>query len=338
MKKALSVALLIGVLLLVVAAVAGVIYHVFSPALPASAVSSLPVAGDGSPDPSGAPRAVMPPDTTVGDLSSTLPPPVEDRPSAPVPPVPAPAGQDQPAGKVVDYGGGVSVLPAERTIILKGRTCVAMNEGLEWGIVLSRGKEYESVVAVDADASMIQFTLIALGYNQGGGVDVQGDQRVPTGDRLIVEVEWELEGTRTTRRLEELVWNIAQKRRMLSTSFVFTGSKMITDSETNSVVFAATAERLVLALYRDPAAILNNPLETGSDDIYYIANRRTLPPKGTPVTVYIRPVPAAEPAPAASPENASAALPAAAPAQGPPLAAPPASPLPAAPPPAGAGE
>ncbi|HHN46315.1 MAG TPA: hypothetical protein ENN09_02635, partial [Planctomycetes bacterium] len=211
-----------------------------------------------------------------------------DAPPAHVPPAPPPPEPPPvPHGKTVDYGGGVVVMPDERIVVLKGRTCVAANEGLEWAVVLYRGKEYESVVAVEADASMIQFALFALGYTPGGNVDVQGDPRTPLGDRLVIEVEWEREGKTVRRRIEDLVWNLELEQPMKRTHFVFTGSRMQVDPETNSVVFLADVERLVAALYRDPAAILNNPLETGVDDIYYIANRRTLPPKGTPVTVYM---------------------------------------------------
>jgi hypothetical protein len=256
-----------------------------------------------------------------------------------------PSSTEQPAPpqvekkpKIVDYGGGVTVIPDERTIVLKGRTCVAGNEALEWAIVLSRGKEYESVIAVDADASVIQFALIALGYNAGGGVETLGDPRTPVGDPVIIEVEWieqqaapgsidsfasmagverpgetahsgtgAPQAAKTRRcRLEELVWNAPEGAPMEPTPFIFTGSRMTTDPETNKIIFLASSEHLVAALYRDPAAILNNPLKTGADDIFYVANRRTLPPRGTPVTVYLKPVP--KPPEPASSESAETPL------------------------------
>jgi len=215
------------------------------------------------------------------------------------PAVPAPAEVknqgdgtgEKAAAKVVDYGGGVSVIPNEHTVILKGRTCVAGNEALEWAVVLTRGKDYESVVEVEADASMIQFALIALGYEAGGGVDKLGDPRTPTGDGLIIEVEWELGGKKTHCRIEELIWEDAKAAVMEKTPFIFTGSKMITDPETNKTIFLANSERLVAALCREPAAILNNPLNTGVEDTFYIANTKALPPKGTSVTVFLKPAP-----------------------------------------------
>jgi hypothetical protein len=248
------------------------------------------------------------------------------------PAVPAPAevkNQGDSAGekaaqKVVEYGGGVSVIPDEHTVILKGRTCVAGNEALEWAVVLTRGKDYESVVEVDADASMIQFALIALGYEAGGGVDKLGDPRTPTGDGLIIEVEWELGGKKTHCRIEELIWEEARAVVMEKTPFIFTGSKMVTDPATNKTIFMANSERLVAALCREPAAILNNPLNTGVEDTFYIAHTKTLPPKGTPVTVFFKPAPKKS-----APNQASPA-----PAEPAPATPPPAEPVSATPPPA----
>ena len=78
---------------------------------------------------------------------------------------------------------------------------------------------------------------------------------------------------------------------MHRTPFVFTGSGTIMDPETNKVTFLAERDRIVAALWRDPSAMLNNPLITGVGDEYYIANRRTLPAKHTPVKVYLKPAP-----------------------------------------------
>ena len=39
-----------------------------------------------------------------------------------------PPKAEPPNLKMVEYGGGVSVIPDERTVVLKGHTCVATNE------------------------------------------------------------------------------------------------------------------------------------------------------------------------------------------------------------------
>jgi hypothetical protein len=164
---------------------------------------------------------------------------------------------------------------------------------------------------------MIQFALIALGYEAGGGVDKLGDPRTPTGDGVIIEVEWELGGKKTHCRIEDLIWEEAKSVVMEKTPFIFTGSRMITDPATNKTIFLANSERLVAALCREPAAILNNPLKTGVEDTFYIANTKALPPKGTPVTVFFKPAPkkpAANQALPASVEPASATSPPADPA------------------------
>jgi len=48
-------------------------------------------------------------------------------------------------------------------------------------------------------------------------------------------------------------------------------------------------ERSVVATYRDPGAVLTNPLPTGADDSVYKVNERLVPPVGTPMTLLLRP-------------------------------------------------
>ena len=51
--------------------------------------------------------------------------------------------------------------------------------------------------------------------------------------------------------------------------------------------FAADSEKSLIATYRDPVALINNRLPTGSDDTVYVANHRVLPREGTEVQLVI---------------------------------------------------
>ena len=44
----------------------------------------------------------------------------------------------------------------------------------------------------------------------------------------------------------------------------------------------------LVAVYNDPAAILNNPLPTGGDDTAYMVNTERLPPVDTEVEIIVR--------------------------------------------------
>ena len=99
----------------------------------------------------------------------------------------------------------------------------------------------------------------------------------------MIWVEWETDGKRERYRAEELVYNEDAGRVMQETHWVFTGSRM------QGSLFMAEATQSLIATYRDHDAILNHPLPSGAGQSLR-ANFAVLPPKGTPVTVTIRPL------------------------------------------------
>lgn len=193
--------------------------------------------------------------------------------------------------KPIDQFPGMLVYPKSRKIVMEGYTCVEGHEALEWGVVAKGGKEYESVVAVGVIPHDLQFALMALKYKEGGGVEMQGDPGKPRGDEALVQVEWEKDGETISKRLEELVWNDETGKVMRPTPFVYTGSQAVFDKKSGKFTYVADQEKIIFALYRDPTAMFNNPLETGTDDIFYVVNKKTIPPKGTKVKVIITPAP-----------------------------------------------
>ena len=70
---------------------------------------------------------------------------------------------------------------------------------------------------------------------------------------------------------------------MPRTHWVYTGSRIIDGR------FIAQVEQSVVATYHDPFAMFDHPLATGMDDTLYYVNKQTVPPKGTPVTLVIKP-------------------------------------------------
>src|SRR5205823_7889769 len=116
-----------------------------------------------------------------------------------------------------------------------------------------------------------------------GNVRCQCDAQPRMGAPVEAEARWQSGGHAKSARLEELAWDIPKKHAMEAHAWVFTGS-VVTDAG-----FAASLEGSLIASYRDPYAILNNPLPTGADHTIYKVNTRIVPPGRTPVTLLPRP-------------------------------------------------
>ena len=175
------------------------------------------------------------------------------------------------------------------TVDLKSKsvTCagkINMRRGtVEYLAVAPRGKVHESVLSLDVRPLHLQVGLILLGLEPRGGLRYQGDTQVPKGAPVDIWVSWQRGGRTVKARAEELVWDVVKKRPMDPKAWVFSGSRV------TEAGFVADEELSLVATYRDPAAIINNALPTGSDDSIYKVNERLAPPLDTPVTVTVTP-------------------------------------------------
>jgi hypothetical protein len=182
---------------------------------------------------------------------------------------------------VVDTAAQVAEVPCR----------VNMRRGaIEYLAVASDGKLHESVLKVEAEPLHVHVALMLLGLEPGARPRFQGDPEPPrapgegssrTG--VNARVMWHQGGRERSARLEEWAWDIPARRPMSPVGWWFTGVAA-------PGAGPATAEqRSVVATYRDPDAVLNNPLPTGGDDTVYKANERVVPPVGTAVRLLLRP-------------------------------------------------
>ena len=147
------------------------------------------------------------------------------------------------------------------------------------------GKLHESVLKIDARPSDLQVALLLLGLKNKNNLEFQGDPTVPEGDLLDIFVEWELPDKTMKRvRAEELAYDQHKKQPMDRTSWVFTGSEILNGQ------FMADKDGSIIATFRDPLAIINNPLPTGADDTVYVSNEKLVPPRDTKIRLIIKPV------------------------------------------------
>lgn len=178
--------------------------------------------------------------------------------------------------------GNIDLDRNKKTIIIYGE--VNMAYGIVELLACTRiGKLHESALVMDVQPIHLQTALILLGLNYGGGVRYQGDPITPKGDKVRIWVEWDVDGQTKRHRAEDLVFNRVTQTHMKHTDWIFTGSR------TANGIFTAQAVGTLITTFRDPDAIIDNPLPEGADDTVYIVNAQVAPPKGTAIRMIITP-------------------------------------------------
>ena len=176
-----------------------------------------------------------------------------------------------------------------RRIALTGEFTLQQGQ-LEYLLISRGGKDHEAVVTLDAKPSSIAFAMLLCKYKWVGNVTETGDLKVPKGDGVEFWFEYKDEKGETVKvRAEEMVYNVKTKKTMRQAPWIFTGSKYERDEQSGRNVFMADVEKNVAAIYRDPYALFNTPMDTGSDDTFYEINRAKIPKRGTKVRVWIEP-------------------------------------------------
>jgi hypothetical protein len=205
----------------------------------------------------------------------------------PAAPQPGPSGLPADAEKIGEDRyriGKVTVDLTAKTVTCGGK--VNMSKGvIEYLAVAPRGKLHESILLLNARPLHLQLGLILLGLEPKGGLRYQGDTQTPLGSPVDVFVSWQRQGKPVRVHAEDVVWDVVKKRPMDRKAWVFSGSLVDKNG------FVADRELSLIATYRDPAAIVNNVLPTGSDDSIYKVNERIVPHWDTPVTVTFTPAP-----------------------------------------------
>ncbi len=148
----------------------------------------------------------------------------------------------------------------------------------------TRGPSHESILMLDTEPLFLFTALGLLDLEAGMNLEVQGDPRDPEGSHVQMWVEWQ-QGEKVVSRLaRDLVWNVMSGQPMQKTHWVFTGGRKRKNQLTSQLTHN------IIAVYRDPDSLLNNPLPGSTDDRTYRVNTDVVPPKGTKVKLIIRPI------------------------------------------------
>jgi hypothetical protein len=188
-----------------------------------------------------------------------------------------------------------------RALILRAK--VAQREGaLEHLLCGTNTKEHESILATSAPAWRIHAGLLATGADPGHPVRFRPQFEPPTGTPIQIDLEWVEQG-RTQRALARHWVKDLRDGKVLQTDWVFAGSEFYTDPDTGQRLYAAN-EGDLFTVANFTSAILDLPLPSPESDVdrLFVANTEVIPPRGTWVTMILRPAkppskPASDPPP-----------------------------------------
>jgi hypothetical protein len=184
--------------------------------------------------------------------------------------------------------------------VLVGATVCLREGGLECFLCRSRTKEYESVLATDADAQVIHAGLLAAGAQPGSPVryvEQKGEVVIvpPTGSRIKISVQYEDNGKLATVPAQRWIVN-AKTKKNLEDDWVFAGSQLLPnpDDESKKPVYAATSDGSYICIYNMPYALLDLPVNNPNKEpeIRELQPQtERIPPLATKVTLILEPQP-----------------------------------------------
>ena len=197
--------------------------------------------------------------------------------------------------------GHLQVKEKEKKIVLKGKISEALGEydshlkgAVEYLVCGHNGKEYESIVVVNATAKEIYDALEKLGIAVGTppGYDEEKDEPTPPrGTGFNIYVEWKEADKAKKVRAEELVYNVKTQKAMPPVAWVYSGSRVVpdldSDDEDAMMPQAFMSNDLVALRMFDASALFQNPLPESSEENIYKKNDAMMPKLGTPVTLTI---------------------------------------------------
>jgi hypothetical protein len=176
-----------------------------------------------------------------------------------------------------------------------------MNAGLiEYFLVSTKGKTYESLLRTETDPYQIQLAMLLVGANGAPQTPAllaapstpfhvnrsAGAANVPpplvAGDRISIELAWTVDGREKRARAEDWVLNLLTKTNAAAGTWIYNGSRVV-DS-----IFIAQRDGSIVAMIDDVDSMVNNPRPGHDNDQIWQIQTNALPPLETPVEVTFR--------------------------------------------------
>jgi hypothetical protein len=187
-------------------------------------------------------------------------------------------------GEVAYVGGGpceyiVNVSPAKAH-----ETIVLLDNG-PW-----TSKRRPSPQRLNGYATCLNNAFLCAGFKPGKPVrwnEETGESFPPEGEPVHIYFEWkDGENVAVRARVPDLLWNCRTIDVMQPGHLVYTGSMMIDEGPPrHEKWFGAEVDRLIVACYATPSALIDCTEEGAAENATYVAIDLRLPPVGTRVNV-----------------------------------------------------
>ena len=168
---------------------------------------------------------------------------------------------------------------------------IALRAGqLEMLACPSGTKEHESVVAVFSKAQMVHAGLLVVGGKVGTPVVWDPTYKAPTGSEVQVIALWkDADGKKHNIDTRKWVHELGTEKGTLNTNFVFAGSKLWKDPDTNEERYLAESGDLI-CVSNFSTATLDVPLNSSqaNSGLMFAAMTDAIPPEGTPIRLVLQ--------------------------------------------------
>jgi hypothetical protein len=177
-----------------------------------------------------------------------------------------------------------------------------MKEGVvEYLLVDTRGKSYESLLTTDVEPYYIHLAMLLIGAK--GAPQTPQLLNAPTqsfhvnrpasatnlpppmaiqGDPVTIELAWQTAGGRKQVHAEDCIYNLSTKTNAARGPWTYNGSRVYEG------VFVAQREGSVVAMIDDIDAMMNNPRKGSDNDQIWQIDSNAVPPTNTVVEVTIK--------------------------------------------------
>lgn len=181
-----------------------------------------------------------------------------------------------------------------RTIEFDGT--LEQNEILvEYLLVNPHGKIHESVFTSDILPFNLNLAMKLLGFKESKQLlPILDKNHVPTGkfhqatpeqkrhSRFTISVSWDVDGKKVTHDAHTLIGKVNTSKTLSPAPWIYSGSYVLAGQ------FKADLSGDIFAIFTDSGSIANYSGEGRDDDTLWVANKKILPPYGTPVHITLK--------------------------------------------------
>ena len=178
-----------------------------------------------------------------------------------------------------------------KTIEVHGTFCLG-EYPLELLVCQNDMRDYESLVSTPCRPFHLHLALIGLGLKPRVRDKKDMGKILREGDPIEILLRFKKDGKVVTAEPRQMILDVASKRHIRATPWVFAGSHFFPspDDETK-LEYLGDAEQWLIGVLGDSPSVIDLPPRAASKYGDIVIDTKVAPPKGTKVTVIIRPAP-----------------------------------------------